>query len=509
MLDKLVKNIITIISITVFAMCVILSIIYVASVHNSGEHVLIRLTSGIGVISYLVIDLIGIVLLKKIENKIKISKKVKYILLTGVTLIYLFISCYWVNNSNVLPVDDSKAVNDIAVCFAKGDYGALRKNGYIEKYPNQMGTIFVIGSLYKIFRTTNYRLIQYANIVANVITFVFMYLIVKKLNKKYKVSELAYCIMYLTFVPLILLTTYVYGDYMGLAFSILGIYFIIDYKETKKIYKFILSAIFMLLSYITKMNYLIVIFAILIYLVMYLIQAIEEKNKKSIILNFAGIIVFAMISLMPFSLIKGYCIQKYEYREEQSLPTSVWLYLGMSESSRASGWYSELAIEAWNDTPLSHTTYPEKVKERMKDLITHPYYAIKFYTIKTVSGWIDPYFQSIWYNVGLDNKDDIMNNIMNSKRYKLGELYLKALDLIIYTGALVTVIKNRKNLNNELILLITIFVGGILFHTMWEMKSRYTLPYIIMLIPVSSIGIQNIVDKIPNFKFKKLNENNK
>ena len=33
-----------------------------------------------------------------------------------------------------------------------------------------------------------------------------------------------------------------------------------------------------------------------------------------------------------------------------------------------------------------------------------------------------------------------------------------------------------------------------LFHTLWEMKSRYTLPYVIMLIPISAIGIQNIED---------------
>ena len=58
------------------------------------------------------------------------------------------------------------------------------------------------------------------------------------------------------------------------------------------------------------------------------------------------------------------------------------------------------------------------------------------------------------------------------------------------------VVKNRKNLSNELVLLITIFIGGVLFHTMWEMKSRYTLPYVILLIPVSSIGIQDIVSKI-------------
>lgn len=384
----------------------------------------------------------------------------------------------------------------------------IKTSGYIEKYPSQMGTIFVIGTLYKIFRTTNYRLIQYINIFSNLITFIFMYLILKKLEKNYKVSKVAYGIMCLTFIPLILLSTYVYGDYMGMALSVVGIYFAMDYKEKGNIVRLLISAVFMCLSYITKMNYVIVILAVLIYFGLYLLQDIEEKNKKKITKSVFGIIVFILIALMPFSLIKSYCNKKYGYEKDQSIPTSVWIYLGMNESYRANGWYSNLAGEAWEDTPLSHTTYPQKIKVRVHDLIKHPGYAFKFYWKKTVSGWMDPYFQSIWYNVGVENKDQIMYDIMNTKKYKVGEIYQKALTILIYGGAFVAIIKNRKNLNNELTLLFTIFIGGFMFHTMWEMKSRYTLPYVIMLIPISAIGIEYIVEKIKNPKIKKLNKEN-
>ena len=40
------------------------------------------------------------------------------------------------------------------------------------------------------------------------------------------------------------------------------------------------------------------------------------------------------------------------------------------------------------------------------------------------------------------------------------------------------------------------------------MKSRYTLPYVIMLIPISAIGIEYIVEKMKNPKRKKLNKEN-
>ena len=510
MFNKIAKNIVAIISIIILAILAIMSILYVSTVKNFYENVFINLTTSIGLFFYILIDL-GIIIISKLFNeKIKVSNIIKKAALILCILIYTIVSVKWVNNSTNEPIDDSKCVNDLAVSFANGEIDNIKNSGYIEKYPNQIGIVLVIGTMYKCFRTTDYKLIQYVNILSNIVTFLFMLLILKELEKKYKINKIIYTIMTLTFIPLILLTTYVYGDYIGLAFSVMGIYFIMNYERKKGLWKLMLSAIFMCLSYITKMNYIIVILAVLIYLGLYLIQDIQSKDKKKIVQSVFNIIIYIIIAIMPFSLIKDYCYNKFGYEKEEALPTSVWLYVGMNESYRANGWYSDLATEAWKDTPLAHTTYPQKVKSRIKELIKNPIYTIKFYWTKTISGWIDPYFQSIWYNVGVENKDKVMNDIMTSKTYKAGEIYQKALTILIYVGALLAILKNRNDLTNELILMITIFIGGMLFHTMWEMKSRYTLPYVIMLIPVSTIGVQYIADKmnLKKIKVKRLSENN-
>lgn len=110
--------------------------------------------------------------------------------------------------------------------------------------------------------------------------------------------------------------------------------------------------------------------------------------------------------------------------------------------------------------------------------------------------------------MGIENKDEEMGKITNGRKYKIVVIYQKALVNLIYGGALIAVIKNKKNMSNEFILLITVFIGGFLFHTIWEMKSRYTMPYVIMLIPVVNIGIQEIVQKIKFRKLGELNEKN-
>ena len=68
-------------------------------------------------------------------------------------------------------------------------------------------------------------------------------------------------------------------------------------------------------------------------------------------------------------------------------------------------------------------------------------------------------------------------------------------------------LKNRKNLTIELIFLVTIFLGGFGFHILWEAKSRYIIPYIVVLIPVASVmisveGIRKIFGSIKE-KIKK------
>ena len=126
-----------------------------------------------------------------------------------------------------------------------GDTETIKNSKYIEKYPYQIGMIWIMGILYKIFNCTNYRLLQCLNIVANIITFIFMYLIFKKMSKKYEVNEIVYWVMCLTFVPLVLLTTYVYGDYIGMALSTIGIYYIMNYKEKGKSINLVISSMAM------------------------------------------------------------------------------------------------------------------------------------------------------------------------------------------------------------------------------------------------------------------------
>jgi hypothetical protein len=69
--------------------------------------------------------------------------------------------------------------------------------------------------------------------------------------------------------------------------------------------------------------------------------------------------------------------------------------------------------------------------------------------------------------------------------------------LLIYGGVVLTLILMRKKwikIENY-VLLIGVY-GGFLFSLIWEAKSRYILPYFIMMIPYAAIGITELTGKI-------------
>lgn len=130
MINKLAKNIVAIFSIVILAVFTVMSLFYVVTVKNFDENVLINLTTSVGLLIYIAIDLIILFILKRLKKINKISKKVKIACVIGAVIIYLMCSIYWVKNSNVVPVDDSKSVNDLAVSFAKRRHGK-NKNKWI------------------------------------------------------------------------------------------------------------------------------------------------------------------------------------------------------------------------------------------------------------------------------------------------------------------------------------------------------------------------------------------
>jgi len=490
----LVYGLLTIVAIIILATTLVINVKI-----NHYEGVEYSVTNIFSFIFFTAIPLLIILLIRKTNNKL--NKKIKTILITAGIVCYIFVNIIWINKYKIELIDDAKIINDIAVQISEGNSN-LKENEYLQFCVQQIGGTHFFAGIYKLFNTTDFKLIQYINMICNLMSMGMLYLIFRKLANKYIENEMLFFVILLTLFPLLLLSTYVYADYIGLFATLVSVYLLMKYAEKRRALYIIISAIFMGFAYFIKTNYLIFFIAGVIYLLLNFINSIKETDLKQKILQIFCIILFIIISVCPSVLFVKYIQKKYEW-ENKPYPTNMWIYMGMAENPyRANGWYNgDIDKIVLNNPEKGKQEYSKKIKERLSYFSSHPGYTVQFYLRKTVSMWAETTYQSVYYNMPtgiaregeweevVEKSDGIYSSFCDGKIYNMLIYYGKAISIVIYAGVIIYVLRYGKQTDINIMYLMTIFIGGFLFHTIWEAKSRYALPYLIIIIPVGIIGI--------------------
>lgn len=512
-LEKILKKIIMIVAIVLLGLVFTLNIFLISSIPKSDEVILIRKYGILGiVISSLTAIGIYILCNKKYNFSLKLSKNcdkvinitdkhIKIFIAIIMIIAYIAGQVIWINYRNSYPVYDQQMTYDAARSIYDKNDDYIFKRQYFELYPQQLTTAKVWSVIFSIFNSSNPKVLQCLNVFANCLSLLSIYLITKELSKKHIANKFIPLVIYITFLSVPMLSTFVYGDEPSMAMSLLSVYFIMKYGTSNKYRYIFLSAICIAISYALRMNNLIWILAIIVYLVLNLFKKDNTKpNQKekvtNILFRILAIVLFIIISIMPATVIKSNMQNKYELNKENKFPVLGFLCMGMQNGPRSAGWYEdETAGLFWEDAENAKSEYPKMLKERLNYFMHNPIQMVKFYVKKTVSMWTENTYAGIWYNQSFNigkksqwNKDK--DEYIKSKEQMIS-IYQKSLILIIFGISIAVIVKNKDNLSNELLLLLTIFIGGFLFHTIWEAKSRYIISYIVALIPITAICIKS------------------
>lgn len=483
-----IKKSIVIIGIVLLLIVFTLNIICTANISDDKiENVTIQLNSILMIFVTIVIAIGLCILIKQTKN---INPKLKIIIICIVVVAYFICQIGWIEIRKAKPVADQLEVYRAAVNIYRGNGGGLKKSQYLEQFPQQLTLAWIYALIFKI-SVESVKILQYCNAIANTFSLIAILLITKQISKEYEININKTLIIMATFLTLPMLSTFIYGDFISLPMCLFSIYFIMKYGEKNKIRYAIISALLISIAYIARMNNLIYIIALLIYLLLDILKA-ERKIQK-----IAIIIMFVIIAIFPTSIIKSAIQNKLEFDKKNKFPVAGFLCMGMAEGPRTNGWYnSNIANIAKNDIDNSKQICAEAIPQRIKYLITNPLYTIKFYAVKTASMWAENTYSAIWYNqsfnFNIKYKTEIEKEWLDVKLKNIRNdivVYQKALILIIFGSTIQILLKYKDKLSNEVILLITIFIGGFLFHVLWEAKSRYIISYIVVLIPVASIII--------------------
>ena len=424
------------------------------------------------------------------------NKKMRKKLFIVALAIYIIFNIVWVIFVNPKVIGDSVHVCNLAQTFYGDDsqdflqnptYVGVTLKEYMQAYPHQITLAFVYSIFFRIIHFDVMEILRIWNVIGNIAIVVAIYKIGNQLSKKYKMNNVQLLLLITTFISLPMLTTYIYGDIPSLALCLFSVYFMMRYTETKKIIYPITASVFTMIAYMMRMNSLIFIIATSMYLILNIWKEWVEEEWKNRILQISIIFIYIIISMFPATLVKNYYFHKYDLDKNKIYPNNSYLLMAMEEGPRGNGWYNEnIAGPALKEPEKMKIEYTQKIKDRFVYFSQNLEYTFQFYSIKITSMWAENTYSAVRNNT-LTGNTMIIDDFINPLTF-----YQKAVSILICTCSIVVVAQNRKNLSYEFIFLVIIFIGGFAFHILWEAKSRYIIPYIVVLIPIASVQVQRL-----------------
>lgn len=361
---------------------------------------------------------------------------------------------------------------------------------YMQKYPNQNGMVVFIWALFNFIGTDNYIALQLINLAALFIAYYYIYRLIKEVFGEdiAAVSVIVMCM----FLPFSIYVMFVYGTMLGMACAMAACYMLVRFVRDGHMRHGVLSAVMVALACVFKSNYMIVFAALLITELITLIKTRSRKMLAAAVLMTALNMMVSPLTSVAYTAISGDAAS-------DGVPHLAWVAMGLQESpGRAEGWYNGYNDRVYadnnGDTAAESQQCREYLRQRIPYMLKNPAYTVKFFAKKTASQWNNPTFECFTF---IGDMQTANHKVMPSMEAiytdgtSVNSLLIKFMNImqsVILGGAFAYFVLNFKRSDLQELIYALIFVGGFLFHFMWEAKCQYTVVYILLLIPYAVMG---------------------
>lgn len=390
----------------------------------------------------------------------------------------------------VCPIADQVAILNTAAEMHEGDFTEFLPGGYMDAWPHQRGLVLLLYVLQFFFGGNNYLLPQMLNAVCLVVVWRCLYALGKAwLGEGLRARLVLICSV--AFLPLSFYVTFVYGNLYGLAAALAG-FVMLERWFARRVWRYAAAGgALMALSVVIKPNYAIFLVAYVLFL---LLDAIVRRKAASVASAVLAVALYAAMSFgtgAAISAITG-------IPQSKGVPATGHITMGLQEGSRAPGWFNGYNYTIYSaldyDTNAADALARTHLKERVAELAGAPKQAVNFFTRKTASQWAEPTFQSV--NIQETRKTNVepptwyLALCTPSSALSHGLLaVLDALQSVVYFGALAYFITRIRRGEVFHWTLAVVFLGGFLFHLVWEAKGQYTISFFVLLFPYAVQGL--------------------
>lgn len=396
------------------------------------------------------------------------------------------LSLFIILEGQYYPKFDQKHIVEAAAALNKGDTSDFDKGGYLFIFPFQTGIILYYQLLERLFGETNYLAMQAVNVLWIVLAYYFFMKISGILWEK-RSYELGSAVLCLLFFPYLLYAAFLYGTVIGMAFALFSFYMMLLFEKNEKVSYLLLCGLSMGIATVWKSNYMIFMIAELIYLFLSAISA-KGKGFKAVrpkLLLMAAILFCFLLGRFG---VNTYIRSLNDGMEVKGIPMTAWVAMGLQDGKAAPGWYNGYNNRVYEENDYDYERTEAAVLDEIRGIVRHypqdVSASISFFVKKVISQWNNPTFQSLWI---LDDEQGERWLTQGNGRY-LFILWVNLLQTWILTGVFFyAVFRFRKSRLQEILLPMT-FVGGFVFHLIWEAEGLYAILYFPLLLPLSICG---------------------
>ena len=304
-----------------------------------------------------------------------------------------------------VPAADALSVYNAAAEWILGNTDIIHPTAsYLSYYPQQIGLMAFLELLLRIWNLTGLSVpawhfikLVYVCLLCGAIW--FQYLSLQYLwPENYKKISCCYLVLVCCNLPMIMYSSFVYGEIPSFAALSVGCYLLLRLlgSSSRILFTGFGSILFLTLSVLLRKNSLIPVIAVLLVLLFEALRPGRNGKMRLGLLIMAVCLAVTSVGILPL-------VQKcYEKKAGNTLSSGVtamsYLAMGMQEASRGCGWYNGFNIDTYDtagmDTVLANEISRLAIDERLAYFREHPGYTADFYLHKHLSQWADGTYAS-------------------------------------------------------------------------------------------------------------------
>lgn len=444
-----------------------------------------------------------------------------------------------------VPAADALSVYNAAAEWILGNTDIIHPTvSYLSYYPQQIGLMAFLELLLRIWNLTGLSVpawhfikLVYVCLLCGAIW--FQYLSLQYLwPENYKKISCCYLVLVCCNLPMIMYSSFVYGEIPSFAALSVGCYLLLRLlgSSSRILFTGFGSILFLTLSVLLRKNSLIPVIAVLLVLLFEALRPGRNGKMRLGLLIMAVCLAVTSVGILPL-------VQKcYEKKAGNTLSSGVtamsYLAMGMQEASRGCGWYNGFNIDTYDtagmDTALANEISRLAIDERLTYFREHPGYTADFYLHKHLSQWADGTYASRQATLATYGGRSAFFKEVYEGSLSGGYIeWCNAWQNVLYLGVLVFCIGSLKKRRKSKVVghmadqtaghtagctadhmadqlgadrhgadrlyiyvgLIAV-LGGFLFHIFWEANSRYIFSYSLLLMPYCGAGVYTGICRI-------------